>query len=226
MRILLIEDDTVTSSFIKYTLREQGYVVDHATDGKEGLQLARINQGNYSSIILDVMLPTIDGLKICKTLREENDTTPIMMLSSRDETENKIEGLNAGGDDYLTKPFEISELIARIKALQRRNNNQTEQILSIRHVSLDRSSHEVKVHDELIQLTRIEFRLLHLLMQNRGKVITRSEMLDKVWDMHGGEIFSNTINVHMKELRRKIQDDSKDPLIITVRGSGYKFAKQ
>jgi len=226
MRFLLIEDDRVMSSFIHHALKQHGHAVDHAEDRKEGLNLANINQGSYDLIILDILLPTIDGLKICQTLREKNDNTPILILSGRDSTENKIEGLNAGADDYLTKPFEMDELYARIKAIHRRNTGSDDGTLSIRNLVLDPVAYEVKTDGKLVDLTNLEFRLLKLLMENKGKVVKRTDIIEKVWDMYGGELFSNSINVHVKNLRKKIETNKNNPLIQTIRGIGYKFVTE
>jgi DNA-binding response OmpR family regulator len=223
MRILLVEDNEVLSGFIKHALKEEGFVVDHTIDGKEGLNLARVNQDNYDVIILDILLPTVDGIQVCKTLREEGANVPILMLSARSKTENKVEGLNAGADDYLAKPFEISELIARTKALLRRKSSILEDKIAIRDLTIDLESHEVYKGSEEVTLTNIEFRLLSLLMKNKGKVITRAEVIEKVWDMYGGDHFSNTVDVHIRQLRKKLKEDPENNYIQTVRGVGYKF---
>lgn len=227
MRILLVEDDKITATFVRRFMKEKGYIVDYAEDGQSGLDLARENKDSYSVIILDVMLPLVDGLKICKTIRKEGDKTPILILSGRDETENKVEGLNAGGDDYLTKPFDMDELIARIRALERRGSGEIkENSMKLRHVELDPLSYEVKVSGKIVEFTRLEFRLLHLLMSKIGEVVTRSEILEKVWEMHGGSLISNSISVHIKQLRKKIKEEKDNPMIVTVRGAGYKMVKE
>ncbi|MDQ6985929.1 MAG: response regulator transcription factor [Candidatus Dojkabacteria bacterium] len=223
MRILLIEDDKVIASFIKHAISQYGHVIDHKNDGKEGFQLAQINKSNYDLIILDVLLPSMDGLKICRLLREEGDTTPILMLSGRDSTENKVEGLDSGADDYLTKPFEMDELYARIKALHRRATGEKNEMIEVQNIVLDPNAYEVKVDGNPVELTNLEFRLLMLLMHNKDKVVTRSDIIEKVWDMYGGELFSNSTNVHMKNLRKKIESGSVENLIKTIRGVGYKF---
>ena len=227
MKILLIEDDEVMSKFIKFALTGAGYSVDHVKNGNVGLELARVNSEVYDIIVLDVVLPGCDGFEICKSLREENNNVLILMLSERGRTEDKVKGLNVGADDYMAKPFKISELLARIRALQRR---QTETLrnhkIIVRNVELDPDGQEVFVSGKLIDLTPIEFRMLSLLIKERGKVLSRSMIIEKVWDIESGDLFSNSINVHIRSLRCKINDSKKNPLIITVRGSGYKFATE
>lgn len=227
MKALIVEDDKVTATFLKRSLEEKGFSVDQVNNGSEALELARINQELYDIILLDVLLPGADGVSICKTLREEGNKTPILMLSGRDHTEQKIEGLNAGADDYLTKPFEVSELLARINAIQRRSFGVgSDQVMKVRNIELDSKAYEVKVDGKVINLSPIEYRLLHLFMENKGAVITRSTIIEKVWDAQHADLFSNSVNVHIRNLRKKIGDDNDDPVIFTVRGAGYKMLNQ
>lgn len=226
MRVLLIEDDKMLSAFIKRYFTQQNMVVDLADNGREGMNLAFINKGEYDVIVLDILLPEIDGLKICSRLRELGDLTPILILSGRDQVDQKVEGLNVGADDYLTKPFEIEELYARVRALHRRKVGKIKKIIQLKGITLDADAHEVRIKKKVVPLTHIEFRLLKLLMENSGKVISRSDIVSKVWNMlSGDEIFSNSINVHIKNLRKKIGDNGREQKIQTVRGTGYKFVE-
>jgi DNA-binding response OmpR family regulator len=223
MKVLVIEDNKVIASFIRNGLKQHGFVVDLAGDGREGLEAIKINKDSYDIIILDIMLPSIDGLTLCKTLRDEKIFTPILMLSGKNSTEDKINGLEAGADDYLAKPFDISELIARIKAITRRKTESFEDVISIANLKINSETHQVFYAEKEIELTPTEFRLLHLLMQNKNKVISRSVILEKVWDSHGDDLYSNTIDVHIRSLRKKIDSFIGSPLIVTVRGAGYKL---
>lgn len=223
MKVLIIEDNKVIASFIKNGLKQHGFVVDAAVDGKEGLEIAKVNKDSYDIIILDIILPSIDGITLCRTLREEKIFTPILILSGKNSTEDKIQGLEAGADDYLAKPFDISELIARIKAITRRKTESFEDVISIDNLKINSETHQVFFGNEEIELTPTEFRLLHLLMQNKNKVISRSVILEKVWDSHGDDLYSNTIDVHVRSLRKKIKKFIDSPLIVTVRGAGYKL---
>jgi two-component system OmpR family response regulator len=226
MKALIVEDDRVTATFLKRSLEEEGFSIDLVSDGNEALELARINEDIYDIIILDILLPGTDGVQICSNLRQEGNKTPILMLSGRDHTEQKIEGLNAGADDYLTKPFEVTELLARIKAIQRRAYGiDTGNIIKIRNIELDQAAHEVRVEGKAINLSPIEYRILNILMENKGNVLTRSVIIEKVWDTHYADLFSNSVNVHIRNIRKKLGDNDNDnPMVITVRGAGYKFA--
>lgn len=227
MKILLIDDDEVMSKFIKFALTGAGYSVDHVKDGSVGLELARVNSEVYDVLVSEIPLPGCDGLQICKSLRDEGNNILILILSEKDKAEDKVKGLNAGADDYMTKPFKISELLARIRALQRRQTQTyRKKKFVIRNIELDSESQEVRVSGKLIALTPIEFRMLSLLMNECGKVLSRGVIIEKVWDIESGDLFSNSINVHIRSLRIKINDSRSHPLITTVRGSGYKFATQ
>lgn len=225
MKALVVEDDRVTATFLKKSLEEEGFSIDLVSNGTEALELTRINEDLYDIIILDILLPGVDGVQVCKKLRDDGNKTPVLMLSGRDHTDQKIEGLNAGADDYLTKPFEISELLARINAIQRRAyGTGSQDVLFVRNVELDQAAHEVKVDGKVVGLSPIEFRILNLLMTSKGTVLTRSVIIEKVWDTHYADLFSNSVNVHIRNIRKKINDSNDDPLIITVRGAGYKFS--
>lgn len=224
MRVLVIEDDKITATIIQHALKEKGYTVDKAETGEQGIKLAKFHKGSYSSIVLDIMLPDVSGLDVCKEIRDNDDSTPILILSAKSEIEDKIKGLNTGADDYLTKPFDIKEFFARINALERRNRVLEGDIIKVRDLELNTTAHELKVDGDLVLLSHLQYRLLKYLVENRGKVVTRTEIKDNVWNMEGQQMFSNSLTVHIKELRKKIKDRKSNPMIITVRGSGYKFS--
>ncbi len=220
MRILLIDDSQEIIDFLKVGLKPEGFIVDTAEDGDNGSFLARTN--DYDLILLDYLLPKKDGLEVCNEIRRDGKAIPILVLSARDETEIKISFLNAGADDYLIKPFAFSELLARIKALLRRPREMEKDILRIDNLSIDINSYSVKRGSAKIYLTRREFSLLEYLMKNRGKVLSRGMIMEHVWDMET-DIFSNTIETHILNLRRKIDIPGKKKLIHTIQGRGYKL---
>ena len=221
MRILVIEDDTKLQSFIKESLEAELYAVDAASDGETGSYLARTN--DYDLIILDLMLPEKDGHEVCEEIRSEGKTMPILVLSAQSDTAHKTNLLNSGADDYLTKPFALTELTARVRALLRRPTAIVGDVLTIGGIVLDTKKSTVHKGDEEIKLSRKEFMLLRYLMQNEGTVLTRGMMLEHVWDM-SVDIFSNTIEAHILSLRKKLGDTDKgNQLIQTVPGRGYKM---
>ncbi len=219
MNILLVEDDTATASFIQKGLNEQGYIVDHAADGEDGLHLGLNNP--YDVMIIDRMLPGIDGLSIIRTLRKQNITTPVLILSALGEVDNRVEGLRAGGDDYLVKPYAFSELHARLLALLRRAQPLQEQtVLRLADLEMDLMKRRVKRGETTINLQPREFTLLEYLLRNTGQVVTRTMLLEKVWDYHF-DPQTNVIDVHISRLRGKIDRDFDPPLLHTIRGAGY-----
>ncbi len=219
MRILVIEDEKKIADFIKRGLKEEGYAVDVSPDGENGLFLARTN--DYDLILLDLMLPKVDGLAICKKLREEKMQAPIIMLTAKDAVKDKVTGLDAGADDYLTKPFAFDELLARIRAILRKKSEQKQASkLQIGDLVIDLYTHEVTRAGKSIELTSKEFALLEYLMRNAGKVVTRTMISEHVWDIDF-DTFTNVIDVYINYLRNKIDSDSKRKLIQTVRGRGY-----
>jgi DNA-binding response OmpR family regulator len=220
MRILVVEDDPKINDFLKISLESEYFVVDTAHDGEKGYYLAMHNE--YDIIILDSMLPGKLGLDICKELRTSGIVTPIIGLSVKSETVNKVGFLNAGADDYLTKPFSFEELIARIQALLRRPQNMQSNIVEIGGIELDSKRHIVRKDGKEIYLTRKEFLLLEYLMKNHGTVLSRGMILEHVWDMNA-DPFSNTIETHIMTLRRKIDTEQSMRLIRTVPGIGYKI---
>jgi DNA-binding response OmpR family regulator len=211
MRILIIEDE-------KKGLEEEYYAADIASDGKEGLKLAE--NEDYDLIIMDIMLPFIDGMTLTRELRKRKIPTPILMLTIRDSTDSKIEGLDAGADDYLTKPFAFEELLARIRALLRRNEKAKVSTLKVKGITLDLISHRVIKDGIEIILTQKEFSILEYLLRNKNKVVSRTKLVEHVYDYHF-DTETNIIDVFINKLRTKIEPGSATPLIHTIRGVGY-----
>ena len=219
MRVLVIEDDQETAAFLKRALKESGHIAEYAADGLAGLDLARTNA--YDILIVDRMLPKCDGLDVIKTLRSEEIKTPTLILSALGEVDDRVKGLRAGGDDYLTKPYAFSELLARIEALARRTSPEEGSTrLVVGDLVLDRLTHKVTRAGEAIILQPREFRLLEYLMKHAGQVVTRTMLLENVWDYHF-DPQTNVIDVHVSRLRAKIDRDFDQPLLHTVRGAGY-----
>ena len=219
MRILVIEDDIETANYIARGLKEHGHTVDQADDGKDGLFMAL--EHDYDIIILDRMLPALDGLSILKTLRSSDRQTPVIILSALGEVDDRVQGLKAGGDDYLVKPFAFSELLARIEALLRRGEMKPEtSLLKVADLELDRLTHTVKRAGKTIDLQPREYLILEFLLQHAGQIVTRTMLLENVWDYHF-DPQTNIIDVHISRLRNKIDRDFDMPLLQTVRGAGY-----
>lgn len=221
MRVLLVEDEPQILRVISKGLRENAYAVDVAADGAGALYLAEIN--DYDLIILDVMLPVVDGFEVCRTLRERGKETPVLMLTARGTVEDRIEGLDSGADDYLTKPFSFRELLARMRALLRRNKVIHLDRYTISDLVIDTRSQSVVRSGNPISLTTKEYALLEFLARNAGRVVGRAEIAQHVWD-ENFDPFSNVIEVHMNRLRRKIEINGP-PLIQTRRGAGYVLAE-
>jgi len=219
VRILLIEDDITTADFISRSLKEAGHLVQHCADGKEGL-LAALDSP-FELMIVDRMLPSLDGLSIIKSIRGADNPVPVLVLSALGEVDSRVEGLQAGADDYLTKPFACSELLARIDALSRRGGNTVEVTrFQLDDLEIDLLSHEVRRNGKLIPMQAREFRLLEYLMRHQGQVLTRTMLLENVWDYHF-DPQTNIIDVHISRLRSKIDKDFDTKLLHTVRGAGY-----
>jgi two-component system OmpR family response regulator len=219
MRILIIEDDTEAADYLTRGLQQAGYVVDYADDGMEGLFLA--NSEHYDILIVDRMLPSLDGLTVIETLRKAGKTTPVLILSALGEVDERVRGLRAGGDDYLTKPYSFSELLARLEALLRRRDVVVpETSLKVGDLELDLLAHTVRRGRQEIPLQPREFRLLEYLMRHAGHVVTRTMLLENVWDYHF-DPQTNVIDVHISRLRQKIDKGFANPLIHTIRGAGY-----
>ncbi len=222
MRLLVIEDDTEVAAFVAKGLEELGHTVDRAADGKEGLFLATTER--YDALIVDRMLPVVDGLTIVQTLRAAADPVPILILSALGEVDDRVKGLRAGGDDYLVKPFAFSELSARLDALLRRSRtaDAPEVQLQVEDLVMDRLARDVRRGGTAIELKPREFRLLEYLMRHAGQVVTRTMLLERVWDYHF-DPQTNVIDVHISRLRAKIDKDFDRPLLKTVRGAGYRL---
>ncbi|WP_087016900.1 response regulator transcription factor [Thaumasiovibrio subtropicus] len=219
MKILVVEDDLTTRDFVKKGLEEHDYVVDTAPSGREGLMMA--TSSDYALVILDRMLPELDGLKVLAAMRAAEIHTPVLILSALDSVEQRVRGLNAGSDDYLTKPFALAELIARVKILVRRNQTSvpiTE--LNVADLSLNYLSHRVYRAGVAINLQPKEFKLLSYMMEHAGEVVSRMMLFEAVWDYHF-DPNTNVIDVHIAKLRRKIEANDQSALIHTVRGAGY-----
>lgn len=218
MRILIIEDEKKISGLIKRGLKEEGYASDIASDGEEGEFLATTN--DYDAIILDVMLPKIDGIALCKRLREKKINTPIIMVTAKDSTGDKVRGLDVGADDYMTKPFAFEELLARIRAVLRKRDDRMPGKLKVADLEMNLLSHKVTRGGKEIALTSKEYALLEYLMRNLGIVVTRTMIAQHVWDINF-DSDSNVIDVYVNYLRKKIDGGNKKELINTVRGRGY-----
>ncbi|MEE2527070.1 response regulator transcription factor [Hyphobacterium sp. HN65] len=221
MRILIIEDDREAANYIRKGLKESGHVVDHAADGEEGLEMGR--SAEYDILVVDRMLPKLDGLSVIETLRDEGISSPVLILSALGEVDHRVEGLKAGGDDYLVKPYAFAELLARIEALARRRDPETVRTkLVVGDLEMDLLARKVMRGGEEILLQPREFRLLEFLMKHSGQVVTRTMLLEKVWDYHF-DPQTNVIDVHISRLRSKIDKPFDDALLHTVRGAGYRL---
>jgi heavy metal response regulator len=218
MRVLVIEDEKKVVDFISNGLAEEGYAVDVAHDGDQGYFLATTNE--YDAILLDIMLPKMDGFTLCTKMRSEDNHTPILMLTAKDAIKDKVRGLDAGADDYLTKPFAFEELLARIRSLLRKKSLQQKTRFQVDNLVLDTITHIVSRGEREIQLSVKEYALLEYLMRNTGSVVTRTMIAEHVWDINF-DTFTNVIDVYISYLRNKIDRGHETKLIHTVRGRGY-----
>ena len=218
MRILIVEDEKKVAAFIKKGLEEETYAVDVAYDGEEGLFLA--SESQFDLIILDLMLPKLDGLEVLSKLREKKVATAILLLTAKDSVEDKVTGLNKGADDYLTKPFAFSELLARVRSLLRRGSADAKTLLQVGDLTLDLVTHKVKRDNVEMELTGKEYSLLEYFMRNEGKVLTRTMIAEHVWD-YNFDTFTNVIDVYINHLRKKIDKDYPKKILHTLRGVGY-----
>jgi len=225
MRILVIEDDATVAEYIVNGLKQAGHMVDHAADGRDGLMMATTEE--YDAIVADRMLPGLEGLTIVRTLRASGNATPVLVLSALGEVDERVNGLKAGADDYLAKPFAFSELMARLEALQRRGLAESAPVtrLQVHDLEMDLLSREVARGGKKIDLQPREFRLLEYLMRHAGQVVTRTMLLEAVWDYHF-DPQTNVIDVHISRLRGKIDKEFETPLLHTVRGAGYKLGER
>ncbi|GGD93249.1 DNA-binding response regulator [Aureimonas endophytica] len=219
MRILIIEDDREAASYLVKAFREAGHVPDHAGDGQTGFHMAETH--DYDVMVVDRMLPERDGLSVISGLRQKGVETPALILSALGQVDDRVTGLRAGGDDYLAKPYAFSELLARVEVLgRRRGAKEVETVYRVGDLELDRLSHEVKRAGKSVVLQPREFRLLEYMMKHAGQVVTRTMLLENVWDYHF-DPQTNVIDVHISRLRSKIERDFGSPLLHTVRGAGY-----
>jgi DNA-binding response OmpR family regulator len=221
MRILVVEDEHRLAGVLKRGLEEHGYAVDVAYDGEEGLGLAELEP--YDLIVLDVLLPKLDGRTVCRRLRAQRQNVPVLMLTARDTVDHRVEGLDSGADDYLTKPFAFRELLARIRALLRRTALSKDPILRVADIELDTVTHKVRRAGTPVELTSKEYTVLEYFLRNPNRVLTRTQIAEHVWD-YNFVAMSNVVDVYVRYLRRKLGDDQEPRLLRTVRGSGYQLS--
>jgi len=219
MRILVVDDERAVRDSLRRALELEGYDVELAADGEEALERLAQN-GEPDAVVLDILMPKIDGLEVCRRLRREGHRLPVLMLTARDEVENRVAGLDAGADDYVTKPFALEELLARLRALLRRTTSGSGEVLRFADLELDPKTREVRRAGEPIELTRTEFSLLELFLLNPRQVLTRSVIFERVWGYDFG-FSSNSLDVYIGYLRRKTEAGDRPRLIQTVRGVGY-----
>jgi two-component system, OmpR family, response regulator len=221
MKLLVIDDDPLIIEFVRRGLEEDGYMVDSALTGSEGLLCART--GKYDAVILDVGLPDTSGFAIAREMRRESDSTPILMLTAHTGTDNLVQGLDSGADDYLTKPFDLRELQARLRAITRRGGSTRTEEIVIGALHLNRVNHEVRIGQKPLRLTPKEYRLLEYFMLRESQVVSRTELLEKVWGMDF-DPQSNIVDVHVARLRGKLKEHPAAPQLETVRGLGFRLA--
>ena len=222
MNILFVEDEAKIASFVQTGLKEQGFVVDYCDNGNDGYERAIANE--YDAIILDIMVPGKDGLAILKGLRRSQKNTPVILLTARNELDDRLEGLNLGADDYIAKPFFVEELVARLHAVVRRSVGDRQNLLAVGPVKLDRITREVTCNQQAVELTTREFNLLEYLMRSPGRVLTRTQILEHVWG-YDFNPNTNVVDVCVQRLRKKIDRLDEHSWIESVRGVGYRFRK-
>jgi len=218
MRILLVEDEAPLAAVLKHGLEEHGYAIDLASTGEEGLAFATTEP--YDLVVLDVLLPDVDGFSVCRRLRAAGRNMPVLMLTALDSVEDRVVGLDSGADDYLAKPFDPRELLARVRALLRREGSSRDPVLRVADIQLDSASREVRRAQHPVELTTREFAILELFMRNVNRVLSRDEIAQHIWAFDFSAM-SNVIDVYIGNLRRKLGDNSEPRLLRTVRGSGY-----
>jgi heavy metal response regulator len=222
MRVLVVEDERKISTYLKRGLEEQGYAVDTAFTGREALDWAEA--APYDVIILDILLPEMDGLTVCRELRKRDNRTPILMLTARDSVDDRVNGLDAGADDYLVKPFALKELLARLRAMSRRNTDTPKSpVVQIADLTLDTLTRRVKRGGKIVELTSKEYAVLECLLREPDRVLSRTQIAEHVWNY---DVYnqSNVVDVYIKNLRRKIDDKFEVKLIHTIRGAGYRLS--
>ena len=218
MHVLVVEDEPHVARLVKRALKHDLHVVKVANDGAEGLALAK--DGQFDALVLDILMPEMDGIEVCRRLRKAKVHTPVLMLTARDAVEQRVQGLYAGADDYLTKPFAVAELQARIRALGRRRGETEDETLEVGDLTLDKGRHEVRLAGEHLDLSKREFMLLEFLMQNKGRVLTRQQILDNVWG-YDFDPRTNIVDIYIHYLRKKVDRGKERRLLKTVRGVGY-----
>lgn len=223
MRILVVEDEKQIAGFVRKGLEEQGFKVDISHNGDEGYELAKSRP--YDVLVLDIMLPGRDGLSIVSNLRKQRNPVPVIFLTARSELDERVQGLDAGADDYLTKPFYVEELVARIRAITRRRDGESGNIIKVADLSLDLLSREAERDGRAIKLTAREFDLLAYMMRSPGRVYTRTQILEHVWGFNF-DPNTNLVDVHIQRLRKKITTGEEPSLIETIRGVGYRMVKE
>ena len=222
MKILIVEDEHLIATSLKKGLEQEHYTVDLAFDGLEGYDLAA--SGEYDIILLDLMLPGLDGISICQKLRSENIHTPILMLTAKSQLDDKVKGFDVGADDYLTKPFAFEELLARIRALSRRPQQTTNKVLTLVDLTIDTTNYQVKRGNKEIRLSSKEYSLLECLVRHTGQILNKDQIIQYVWS-YESDILPNTVEVYIRNLRQKIDQPFKKKLIQTIRGFGYKISE-
>lgn len=222
MKILIVEDEHLIANALKKGLEQEHYTVDLAFNGLTGLDLA--SSGDYDIVLLDLMLPKIDGLEVCRQLRDQQIHVPILILTAKSQLEDKIKGLNCGADDYLTKPFAFEELLARIRVLARRPQTAAVEVISVGDLSLNLSTYEVTRQGKSISLSSKEYSLLECLMRHANKILNKDQLIQYVWS-YESNILPNTVEVYIRNLRQKIDKNYKVKLIKTIRGFGYKISE-
>jgi len=222
MKILIVEDEHLIATSLKKGLEQERYTVDIAFDGNQGYDLAA--SGEYDIILLDLMLPGLDGISICQKLRSENIHAPILMLTAKSQIDDKIKGFNVGADDYLTKPFAFEELLARIRALSRRPQQTTNKVLTLADLTIDTTNYQVKRGTKEIRLSSKEYSLLECLVRHAGQILNKDQLIQYVWS-YESDILPNTVEVYIRNLRQKIDQPFKKKLIQTIRGFGYKISE-
>ncbi len=220
MHILVVEDEPKLNANLKKALQEQSYAVDTAFDGEEALDW--VEASSYDLIVLDVMLPRLDGIEVCKRLRAKKIATPVLMLTARDAVPDRVKGLDSGADDYLTKPFAMEELMARVRSLLRRDSTAKDPVLRVADLELDTTTREVRRAGQSIRLTSKEYAVLEYLMRQQNRVLSRDQIAEHVWDYDYDGI-SNLVDVYIRYLRRKMDEGFEPKLIETIRGAGYRI---